>query len=380
VPDSNDDNAFPVLTDVLVPGKAEQKPAEEKKVPAPGGEALPDDDASIPTLDEVLTPGLAQHARREALQPQVPAAEAPAQAPAAAEEPAQAATSEEDSIPVLTDVVASGIADWAASVAASDSDEAAGRHAALSNESTPPASIELVGHETAAQEAVAQKTAVAHETAEQEISAHKTATHDAEAKTPLVEPEASVHAAAEVPASPPAAPVADETDKQASTDEAHPHHHTRRSSHHAKSEAQHEGTQGDHGQTDTHRTKPHAQHASADEHNGETSGHHRTRTHRSTAHSKAHHADDAQAHHVAVTALDADAIAERLRGRFASYLMGEGRGFIEARCRDALQDHTNWLVNQITREVALALEVEVAGWVREAVREALAKKPADNAS
>ena len=72
--------------------------------------------------------------------------------------------------------------------------------------------------------------------------------------------------------------------------------------------------------------------------------------------------------------LDADVLAERLRGRFASYLTGEGRSVIEARCRDALQDHTTWLVNQITREVALALETEMTGWVREAVNEEIARR------
>lgn len=72
--------------------------------------------------------------------------------------------------------------------------------------------------------------------------------------------------------------------------------------------------------------------------------------------------------------LDADVIAERLRGRFAGFLTGEGRGIIEARCRDALQDHTSWLVNQITREVALALETELTGWVREAVDQELARR------
>ncbi|MFC0397787.1 DUF2486 family protein [Paraburkholderia rhizosphaerae] len=68
---------------------------------------------------------------------------------------------------------------------------------------------------------------------------------------------------------------------------------------------------------------------------------------------------------------DADLIAERLRGRFASYLTGEGRTLIEARCRDAIEDHTTWLINQITREVAFALETEMAVWIREAIREEL---------
>lgn len=72
--------------------------------------------------------------------------------------------------------------------------------------------------------------------------------------------------------------------------------------------------------------------------------------------------------------LDAEAIAERLRGRFAGFLTGEGRGIIEARCRDALQEHTTLLVSQITREVALTLETELSGWVREAVEEEIARR------
>jgi hypothetical protein len=72
--------------------------------------------------------------------------------------------------------------------------------------------------------------------------------------------------------------------------------------------------------------------------------------------------------------LDADVIAERLRGRFAGFLTGEGRGIIEARCREALQDHTSWLVNQITREVALALETELTGWVQEAVDQEILRR------
>lgn len=55
---------------------------------------------------------------------------------------------------------------------------------------------------------------------------------------------------------------------------------------------------------------------------------------------------------------------------------GEGRGLIEARCRDALHDHAGWLVGQIAREVALALETEVAGWVTEEVGAALARRNA----
>ena len=72
--------------------------------------------------------------------------------------------------------------------------------------------------------------------------------------------------------------------------------------------------------------------------------------------------------------LDADAIAERLRGRFAGFLAGGGRDIIEARCRDALQEHGSRLVSQITREVALTLETEMTGWVREAVEEEIARR------
>ncbi|RKE26363.1 uncharacterized protein DUF2486 [Paraburkholderia sp. BL23I1N1] len=83
---------------------------------------------------------------------------------------------------------------------------------------------------------------------------------------------------------------------------------------------------------------------------------------------------DREAHARPQPTLDADVIAERLRGRFAGFLTGEGRGIIEARCREALQDHTSWLVNQITREVALALETELTGWVREAVDQEMARR------
>jgi hypothetical protein len=75
-----------------------------------------------------------------------------------------------------------------------------------------------------------------------------------------------------------------------------------------------------------------------------------------------------------IQSLDADLLAERLRGRFASYLTGEGRAVIEARCREALQDHSTWLVNHITREVALTLETEMTGWVREAVAEEIGRR------
>ncbi|WEY39518.1 DUF2486 family protein [Paraburkholderia sp. SUR17] len=73
------------------------------------------------------------------------------------------------------------------------------------------------------------------------------------------------------------------------------------------------------------------------------------------------------------------ALVERLRGRCMDYLTGEGRGLIEARCREAMQEHANWLVGTVVREVALALETEITGWVKEAVeevREERAQQPA----
>jgi len=71
---------------------------------------------------------------------------------------------------------------------------------------------------------------------------------------------------------------------------------------------------------------------------------------------------------------DANLLAERLRGRFASFLTGEGRTLIEARCRDAIQEHNTWLVGQVTREVAMLLETEVSVWIREAIREELKQR------
>ncbi|PRE63653.1 DUF2486 domain-containing protein [Burkholderia multivorans] len=75
-----------------------------------------------------------------------------------------------------------------------------------------------------------------------------------------------------------------------------------------------------------------------------------------------------------LTAEDAQHIAERLRNRLTAYLTGAGRDAIEARCREALHDHSAWLVGQITREVALALETEVMDWVRDAVDEEIARR------
>lgn len=75
----------------------------------------------------------------------------------------------------------------------------------------------------------------------------------------------------------------------------------------------------------------------------------------------------------ALDAHDVEFIAERLRTRFSTYLRRDARGVIEAHCREAIEEHTNWLVRQVTREVVSALEQEVAGWVRDAVREELAR-------
>lgn len=74
-----------------------------------------------------------------------------------------------------------------------------------------------------------------------------------------------------------------------------------------------------------------------------------------------------------LNAREADLIADRMRTRFAGYLRQEARGAIEARCRDAVAEHTNWLVRQVTRDVVTALESEVSNWVRDAVREELAR-------
>ncbi|MDN7428019.1 hypothetical protein CFB89_12785 [Burkholderia sp. AU16741] len=84
---------------------------------------------------------------------------------------------------------------------------------------------------------------------------------------------------------------------------------------------------------------------------------------------------DAQAA-AALTPEDAQHIAERLRNRLTTYLTGPGREAIEARCRDALHEHSAWLVGQVTREVALALETEVMDWVRDAVDEEIARRRA----
>lgn len=71
---------------------------------------------------------------------------------------------------------------------------------------------------------------------------------------------------------------------------------------------------------------------------------------------------------------DVDALAERLHGRCLGWLTGDGRAAIEARCSAALQEHSHWLVGQVSREIGLALESELKGWVKAAVREELAAR------
>lgn len=71
---------------------------------------------------------------------------------------------------------------------------------------------------------------------------------------------------------------------------------------------------------------------------------------------------------------DAEALVDRLSGRAMSWLTGEGRSVIEARCAAALQEHSHWIVGQVSREIGLALETELRGWVQAAVRDELAAR------
>jgi hypothetical protein len=74
---------------------------------------------------------------------------------------------------------------------------------------------------------------------------------------------------------------------------------------------------------------------------------------------------------------DAESIAARLRESVASYLTRDLRKTIEAHCREALADHATWLVNQVTKEVALSLESRMLDWVREAVDDEMKRRPTD---
>ncbi|WP_186250269.1 DUF2486 family protein [Burkholderia gladioli] len=74
--------------------------------------------------------------------------------------------------------------------------------------------------------------------------------------------------------------------------------------------------------------------------------------------------------------IDSRHIAERLQGRVADYLSGEGRVLIDARCREAVQQHAAWLVGEVSQQVVTALAPEFERWVAEAVDEALARRGA----
>ncbi|WP_186126657.1 DUF2486 family protein [Burkholderia gladioli] len=74
--------------------------------------------------------------------------------------------------------------------------------------------------------------------------------------------------------------------------------------------------------------------------------------------------------------IDSWHIAERLQGRVADYLSGEGRALIDARCREAVQQHAAWLVGEVSQQVVTALAPEFERWVAEAVDEALARRGA----
>ncbi|WP_052143060.1 DUF2486 family protein [Burkholderia gladioli] len=74
--------------------------------------------------------------------------------------------------------------------------------------------------------------------------------------------------------------------------------------------------------------------------------------------------------------IDSRHIAERLQGRVADYLSGEGRALIDSRCREAVQQHAAWLVGEVSQQVVTALAPEFERWVAEAVDEALARRDA----
>ncbi|MDR3098266.1 MAG: DUF2486 family protein [Paraburkholderia sp.] len=76
---------------------------------------------------------------------------------------------------------------------------------------------------------------------------------------------------------------------------------------------------------------------------------------------------------------EAEALVGRLSGRAMSWLTGDGRGVIEARCAAAMQEHSHWIVGQVSREIGLALEAELRGWVKAAVREELAAREGQSA-
>jgi hypothetical protein len=66
--------------------------------------------------------------------------------------------------------------------------------------------------------------------------------------------------------------------------------------------------------------------------------------------------------------------AERMRGQLNDYLRKDGRGLIELRCRSMLETHTAQMVEQISAEVTLMLEIQIRQWIYEAVVEALERQ------
>ncbi|WP_158897828.1 DUF2486 family protein [Burkholderia sp. L27(2015)] len=66
--------------------------------------------------------------------------------------------------------------------------------------------------------------------------------------------------------------------------------------------------------------------------------------------------------------------AERMRGQLNDYLRKDGRGLIELRCRSMLETHTAQMVEQISAEVTLMLEIQIRQWIYESVVEALERQ------
>ena len=71
---------------------------------------------------------------------------------------------------------------------------------------------------------------------------------------------------------------------------------------------------------------------------------------------------------------DASQAADRVRERVAALLGNEARALIEARVEEVLRQHSPQLVQDLTREVASALESRLKVWVGEAVEEELRRQ------
>lgn len=70
---------------------------------------------------------------------------------------------------------------------------------------------------------------------------------------------------------------------------------------------------------------------------------------------------------------DMAVLAERLAARLSGQLAGEIGALVETRCRDALLDHMNWLVQTITRQVTDDVQRQLGERVRTVVIEELAR-------